>query len=1198
MSENIIKDLLPALIEKTDKSYVAVKELGQVLQETLSPTAKDIPAGRRIKNIAITGPYGAGKSSIIQTLENDYPKFEYLNLSLATLRSDEVPTKSEGAETDSKDDSHSITSDNDSIESLNRRIEYSILQQIIYKEESEKVPNSRLRRIRHFKSSELVKYGISVILFLLCFCIVFEPTWLKVETFYSMFNFGKANFWIDLFCATIMMVESYFFIKKLIQAYSNSKLNKLNLKDGEIELEETSIFNKHLDEILYFFQVTKYNVVVIEDVDRFGTTDIFLKLRELNQLINESKVIGRPVIFLYAVKDDLFIDEDRVKFFDYIVTVVPTINPSNSKDRFKNLLSEKGHMNFNDDDLSEMGFFIQDMRLLINIVNEYDQYHQRLIKENANLDCTKLLGMIVYKNFFPRDFAQLHRREGKVFQVMQLKDTFVSFVQADIVKREKYIDELVELSKRDSHLKIKELRRFFIDELCNHLQGSVNTITIDSTSYAPTSIAGEEKLFTTLLTKKSLHYSYSYSYGSNTRTDNIDVQNVYTDSGFEQRIKALELNQDPERYKEIKYGLLSEKLAVSSLKIHELFANYNIDEIAEYKNLALPDLIDIFVRRGYIDEDYYDYISYFYEGMISISDRDTLIDIKRQRKGDYLKHIDHIENFVKELKPYNFTSDAILYVELLDHLVSTATDSSKDYLTLFYKRINKRPAPLKFLLAYYLKGKHQETVFSQFIANNPQSTWQQILKHSEESERQSLLCAWLRYAKYPLNKDTQAWINRNYTFVENNAEELSKEIIEKICQEAIFEKLELGPQEILDEVITSNAYGISKHNLSVILAHLTNSAVDENKVILSEIWATQNDDLIEYVQSNIKDSFQTFSTSNKNEEEDALEWLVNNDELEDEQLDVYLNGQKSPLKSLDNVPQKRWWLILKNYLLLPSWKSLQEYYSYIGGFDEVILQFIDKYSDQLGEQSFDGDGNVEIEFFGEIFKNKNLSFNTIKFLTPIFMGNSFDGDEELSELETMWLDWLLDHDMLIFSNGNSMVLKDTAIFTKYLVKYKEEFLQAISESYLSKPSVIISLMNSAQFSNAERCLIVDNIPQSILFSHQQVADRVAAHLAGYGDVDKETSFYVSLLEIATTNENAVRLATKVIGDDDMDISDCNQILVALGESYLDLTDNSKNPKFEATPYNIQLLEIAKNRGIIISYKPYKDNQLRAYHGRK
>ncbi|UKI43467.1 MAG: hypothetical protein L6U16_10515 [Porphyromonadaceae bacterium] len=169
ISEKRINNLLPALIEKTDKSYVAVEELGQVLQETLSPTAKDIPAGRRIKNIAITGPYGAGKSSIIQTLERDYPLFKYLNLSLATLRTDEEPSKTDESETDTSDNNKDITSDSDQIESLNRRIEYSILQQIIYKEKSSKVPNSRLRRIRHFTTSELFKYGISIMVFLLCF---------------------------------------------------------------------------------------------------------------------------------------------------------------------------------------------------------------------------------------------------------------------------------------------------------------------------------------------------------------------------------------------------------------------------------------------------------------------------------------------------------------------------------------------------------------------------------------------------------------------------------------------------------------------------------------------------------------------------------------------------------------------------------------------------------------------------------------------------------------------------------------------------------------------------------------------------------------------------------------------------------------------------------------------------------------------
>ncbi len=1197
MSENKIKNLLPALIEKTDKSYVAVEELGQVLQGTLSPAAKDIPAGRRIKNIAITGPYGAGKSSIIQTLERDYPTFKYLNLSLATLRADEIPSKSDVSETDTLDNNKSNTSDSDQVESLNRRIEYSILQQIIYKEEYSKVPNSRLRRIRHFTTSELVKYGISIIVFLICFFVVFEPSWLRVETFYSTFNFGKANFWIDLFCATIMIGESFFFIQKLIQAYSNSKLNKLNLKDGEIELAETSIFNKHLDEILYFFQVTKYNVVVIEDVDRFGTTDIFLKLRELNQLINESNVIGRAVVFLYAVKDDLFIDEDRVKFFDYIVTVVPTINPSNSKDKLKNLLSEKGHTNFDDDDLSEMGFFIQDMRLLINIVNEYDQYHQRLIKENANLDCTKLLGMIVYKNFFPRDFAKLHRREGMVFKVMQLKDTFISFAQTDIIKREKNIDDLLEFSKRDSHLKIQELRKFFMEQLCSQIRNTVYSITIDSNSYSPTDIANNDNLFNALIKQKRVSYHYSTAYYSNDAVD-IDVQALYTSTGFERRIKALELNQDPDRFAEIKQGLLSEKLAISSMKIKELFKNYPLEDIKEYLSIELPDLIDIFIRRGYIDEDYYDYISYFYEGMISISDRDTLIDIKRQRKGDYLKHIDHIENFVKELKPYNFTSDSILYVELLDYLVSSSTESTKDYLSLFYKRINKKTAPLKFLGLYYIKGKYPETVFSQFIANNPQSTWQQILKHSDETERRSLLCAWLRYAKYPLIKDAQVWINKNYGFVEKNAEELSEGIVEKICEDALFEELNTGSQLVLGKVIELNSYAISIHNLSVVIAHLTQTVVDENTIILSEIMATQNSNFIEYIQSNIKDAFETFSSSNKNENEDALIWLINNDKLDDAQLDKYLNDQKNSLQSLNDVPQERWKLVLKNYILHPSWESLQEYYTYTGEFDDVILSYIEKYSDQLGEQSFGSNGNAESIFFGEIFKSKSISFNSIKLLTPVFIENSYDGDEGLSDLDAERLEWLLDHEMLLFSDGNSTVLKETEIFSKYLAKYKENFLQSISESYLSNPKVIVNLMKNAQFSDSEHCIIVGNIPHSILFSNRQVADIVVTHLAKYGETDKEASFYISLLGASSTNESAVQLATKAILKEDVEMSDRNQILVALGDTYADLTDSSKNPKFDATPFNIQLLEAAKRHGIIISYKPYKDHQLRAYHGRK
>ena len=95
-------------------------------------------------------------------------------------------------------------------------------------------------------------------------------------------------------------------------------------------------------------------------------------------LLNESKIFGRHITFVYAIKDDMFKDEDRAKFFDHIVTVIPFINSSNSKDILKKKLLANGVADqlIPDDAISDMAFFIHDMRMLINIVNEFCQYRK------------------------------------------------------------------------------------------------------------------------------------------------------------------------------------------------------------------------------------------------------------------------------------------------------------------------------------------------------------------------------------------------------------------------------------------------------------------------------------------------------------------------------------------------------------------------------------------------------------------------------------------------------------------------------------------------------------------------------------------------------------------------------------------------------------------------------------------------------
>lgn len=104
----MIKSLNPRILTPEEPSYKAVKELSGVIEEALKEG--------EIKNIALTGPFGSGKSSILLTLRKKFNKFEYLPISLATLKADEEenPPKKTYEE----------------IEKLNRRIEYSILQQL------------------------------------------------------------------------------------------------------------------------------------------------------------------------------------------------------------------------------------------------------------------------------------------------------------------------------------------------------------------------------------------------------------------------------------------------------------------------------------------------------------------------------------------------------------------------------------------------------------------------------------------------------------------------------------------------------------------------------------------------------------------------------------------------------------------------------------------------------------------------------------------------------------------------------------------------------------------------------------------------------------------------------------------------------------------------------------------------------------
>ena len=398
-----------------------------------------------IHNIALAGAYGSGKSSIIETFlrrEREKKRTIVDRLRSRNQRISAISMKismaefeiwKEGAGKQEKTRRH-----DDSSQTLNEVSEW-ILKQIFYKVESNEIPQSRYHKLcrRAFWSDYT---SVALALFLIVSLIfLFVPftldrmlalvDWIALQ---GAFSTVMGALTLCLFVALVLAGAVY----KWRFLFSNLKLKVLKLPAGtgiESERESESVFNRHLDEIVYFFEVTKYRVVFFEDLDRLDEPNLFVRLRELNTLLNNSNAISKkPVVFVYAVRDDLFGKEDRTKFFDFIIPVIPIINTTNSREvllewlRKEQEKDKRGH-NISEKFMRDVSPYIADMRILRNICNEFLTYKGTLKKSgNTALADHKIFAMILFKNFHPQDFAHIQGEQDIIKEVFAGKPSYRS----------------------------------------------------------------------------------------------------------------------------------------------------------------------------------------------------------------------------------------------------------------------------------------------------------------------------------------------------------------------------------------------------------------------------------------------------------------------------------------------------------------------------------------------------------------------------------------------------------------------------------------------------------------------------------------------------------------------------------------------------------------------------------------------------
>lgn len=1168
------ESLQPKRIGPEEKAYQSVRDIEERLQKGDAT------------NIALTGPYGSGKSSILITLKEDYPEHHYLNISLATLKPSDAIAKERKGNGAGEKGEEELSKLN-----LDRLIEYSILQQLIYKEKQEVLPNSRFKRIFHLTSKRVCEITIAIIMTVLSLIILFEPSFLKVEWLCNVFGREWMNIVGDSASIIYLFWFAYKSISMIVPAVSNSRLNKLNLKDGEIEIvENTSIFNKHLDEILYFFEKTDYDVVMLEDLDRFESIDIFLKLRELNLLLNESKVIERKIFFVYAVRDDMFQDAERVKCFDYITTVIPVINRSNAKNQLKEELQKRGVTEISDHHLQELGFFLYDMRLLKNIANEYVQYRGKL---SEGISSEKLLGMVVYKNFYPQDFADLHDCKGTVYDLLNLKETFVAARIEELEEENKRRRELQERHKKERHLKESELRLVYLEAYRERLDLALQHLKMSDGSYSIKDVAANEKLFEKLISSNNVNYTYIVHdnyYGNRTNQGSGSIafaeieKSVNPVSTYHERLEALRATfedlENPEFIDIRKEDIRSQVLS-------QIMNTVDYGSIEAYTKLKVPRMIEFLVVKGYIDENYYDYISYFYANFIDAHDWNFVLDLKLYKTHPYDYHINNVEACLDEIPKSVYRKNSILNIDLVDYLAVHQAERMNKTRLLVLLRTAVEGKKYDFLAAYYQKGRQQDVVFP-LLFDQHKGLWGAM--ENKDDDKQSLKQAWYKYAEKEQScEGSRVWLNEHFVFMTEHLLDIEADQWCDLIRDGEYqlEELNLVSSDILNAVAETNAYKLTRHNVEVLVDCLLDMNLDSVSYTL--VSQTEHEQLIERVEKNLGQCMRTVFAVPESEKEsvDAILGIMLDAQVTEAEKITYLKKQqnKIDLEQAEHKDIKT--LALKCDVVKVSWENVVHYLNEVGEkkTDEALTAFVDKHSSELALQgiaqlSSEDVRNLLAQFVGA----DNLSFDSFTRIVGCF--SKWYYEKGVPSIEERRAKVLNEKGMIHYTaeNTESFISRySPSALLEYLLKHKREWLKQPEEvSYSTKAAV--GILRSV-LTVAEKASVIPCFDVAILT--EELSDEII-HVLHKQEIMLNKDFLLKVMKLTKMTGERLRVLNYTLEKNAFDEETITAFIETLHFPYKYIAEKGKKPELPNDEESWRLVKVLKERDYISSYSETKN----------
>ena len=1017
----------------------------------------------KVFNVAISGGYGSGKSSLLESYKKNHPEKNFLNISLTHFNTTENTNKNNSPISEENNYSKD--------KSLVPVLEVKILNQLIHQISYEKIPQTHFKTKRKFTEEELENTTMQILLFIasLLYFIYFNK-WnnfiLNLEDFSSFYSILKLTTYSYSRLVSILILFYLLgrFIYNLLKFQKTKNFfKKLNIQGNEIEISEDnndSYFDKYLNEVIYLFENSGVEAIVFEDIDRFEVSEIFERLREVNKLVNNKlKEENKTLKFFYLLRDDIFISKDRTKFFDFIIPVIPVVDASNSYDKFIELFQNINQYNFDDNFLYSLSLYVDDMRILKNIYNEFLIYYNELNKTeetSTKINSNKILSMIVYKNLFPKDFSDLQLNQGFVYNIFSQKEKFIEerikeidFQIAILNEPLKNIEELEILHQHYNNRKEYLQKSFYF---------SPNDEEYKKISFWLNNEYEERKEI--LETKKQKEIPLSQSKIEKLVNEKKELHNL-------QLSKIINEEKD---------DIISSIASKNELG--------EIDKFEDIKGNPYFKLLKFLIKKGHLDEEYPFYMSYFY----GKADANFIKAVLNEESLDYNYKLINPTLVIDRISVPYFESFEILNFDLLNCLLKLRDSSYtikkekiftqlKDkrnfdfinsYLSLNNLGINIRKNFIS-LLYYSWKNFFSEAKNNNFSEKDIYKHTIDILKFSD-IKLLNLVCEENNIKEYIENNENflnfeilseDIEILKINNKIYNNFIDNLKTINVKLKKIGFFNNSLY--EKILMKIYDYSLYELNFDNICLILKKIlykNNNLSFDNRILDNEELdneqlkmknytlikeSTNGSQLLNYINDNINDYMEIILKNNVKGFADNKKFiaeLLNNERVKYENKEKYINSLYESYDNISEINDKELWnIFFSNNKVDYSPENIITYFKEFQ-LDKILINFINQNDNKISFKNFIfDDEEVEKEFFINILKCyeiKNNNYNNI--LSSLKNNNEeIDFPRDIPEAKIS---------SLINSKIIKMIIKNLKLFREYYENSLDYFIKLNIDDYI------------------------------------------------------------------------------------------------------------------------------------------------------